>query len=80
MNAWLRIEETGMASEECMNFSQDHEERCYWAAVFGVIGGMIAVLCLKFARRAEGIEAGGIENQYAEESQKQAVEHDERYP
>ena len=62
-----------------MNFFQDNEERICWAAVFGAIGGMIAVLWSNALWRTQEAEAGEIEDQY-EESQKQAVEHDERFP
>ena len=62
-----------------MNFFQDNEERICWAAVFGAIGGMIAVLWSNALWRTQDAEVPEIEDQY-EESQKQAVEHDERFP
>ena len=55
------------------------ERKWRMAAVFGAIGGMMAVLCLNALWRVEQADDGGIEDQY-EESQKQAQEHDERLP
>ena len=75
--AW-RAKDAGMLNGECMNFSQDHDEGICWAVVFGAIGGMIAVLWLNAVWRAEQAEDGGIEDQF-QESQKQAVEQDERF-
>ena len=62
-----------------MNFFQDHQERICLAAVFGAIVGMIAVLWSNALWRTQEAEAGEIADQY-EEPQKQAVEHDERFP
>ena len=79
MTTLWRIEEAGKENEEYINFLQNHEDRCCLAAVFGAIGGMVAVLCLNALWRVEQADDGGIEDQY-EESQKQAQEHDERLP
>ena len=49
-----------------MNFFQDHEERICVAAVFGAIGGMIAVLWSNALWRTQEDEAGEIEDQYEE--------------
>ena len=73
--AW-RNELAVMANGRCVNFCQDIDEGICLAVVFGAIGGMIAVLWLNAVWRAEEAEDGAIEDQY-EESQKQAVEHDE---
>ena len=77
LNRSLRTESAVMESGKCMIFFQDDGEVICLAAVFGAIGGMIAVLCLDAVWRSEEAEAGGIEDRY-EESQKQAQEHDER--
>ena len=78
-NTLWSIEEAGKENEEYINFLQDHEERCCLAAVFVTIGGMMAVLCLDALWRVEQADDRGIEDQY-EETQKQAQEHDERFP
>ena len=60
LNRSLRTESAVMESGKCMNSFQDHEEVICLAAVFGAIGGMIAVLCLDTVWRSEEAEAGGI--------------------
>ena len=77
--AWRNESAVMRANGRCINFFQDLDEGICLAFVsVGAIGVMIAVLWLNAAWRAEEAEHGGIEVQY-EESQKQAVQHDERF-
>ena len=50
----------------------------FWAAVFGTLGGIIAVLCLYAVWSAEQEEGGETEIRY-EESQNHPQERDERF-